>query len=78
MSKEIPRSFWNSELLSIIKEYLEANPDMRFSQALLNLSFVVEDKENSQHTMKDEYYLESSKLHKRVLEAMERKNEHKE
>lgn len=64
----------NMVLIDILKEYLKEHKDIRFSQALSNLDFV----KKVQHTnecgdegfeyqyWKDEFYLESKDLLKRI------------
>lgn len=50
------RSEANKEILKLLSEYLEKNPDMRFNQALLGLNIVIEDSdlfyEESNDTLK--------------------------
>lgn len=75
INKEIkPRLECNRELLAILSDYLEENPDMRFSQALINLNIVQEQPDGhlgyERFSWKDEFYLESVELLWRVKEAM--------
>jgi len=53
----------NLELLRILETYLRTYPDMRFSQALINLDMVQLDK--------DDFYTEPTELLKRVYQALE-------
>jgi hypothetical protein len=63
----------NAAILTVLTQYLEANPDMRFSQALCNLNIVnYINGYNSYNRIdtfwKDEYYLEPGEIIKRMKE----------
>lgn len=69
------RLYYNRDLIDRLSTYIEANPDMRFSQALLNLGYVKQLPESEKYPFptclwKDEFYLESSELLDRVKKAM--------
>jgi hypothetical protein len=63
-----PRFIANMKLLDILKKVIKSQPDIRFSQALCNLSMVVGlDSDGLPcEAWKDEFYLESADLLKRV------------
>jgi hypothetical protein len=69
------RLYYNRDLIDRLSTYLEANPDIRFSQALMNCYYVEQEligsTEYPVYVWRDEFYLESSELHGRVVEAME-------
>jgi hypothetical protein len=54
----------NLKLLKILEEYLRQDPGMRFNQALLNLDFVINGK--------DDYYTEPEEIINRVLLALKK------
>lgn len=56
----------NAAILAVLTQYLEANPDMRFSQALCNLDIVRVWPENGHAVWVDEYYLEPGEILKRM------------
>lgn len=62
----IKRINYNVELLETLKDYLLANPNVRFCQALYNLRIV--DKQ-------DRYSEESSRTLSRVRESLEEEDE---
>lgn len=62
----------NEKLLQLLKDYLEANPDIRFIQALWNLK-IIDDKiiEGNGHDIVvpvDRFYEEPSETLKRIVE----------
>lgn len=62
----------NEKLLKILKDYLEANPDIRFIQALWNLK-IIDDKiiEGNGHdivVLVDRFYEEPGETLKRIVE----------
>ena len=68
-----PRHSSNLALVEILAAAIEKHPDMRFSQILLGFGFVLNQPMGSSQNMvwKDEYYLESSELLKRVKQLAE-------
>ena len=57
----------NAAILAVLTQYLEANPDMRFSQALCNLDIVTDAMDTSGNKYwLDEYYLEPGEILKRM------------
>lgn len=55
----------NEKLLKILKDYLEANPDIRFIQALWNLKLI--DSKIGEGII-DRFYEEPSETLKRIVE----------
>jgi hypothetical protein len=61
------RQVANQTILRKLTDYLQANPSMRFSQALSNLDIVqVLRNVEGMRILKDEYYLESEEVLKRI------------
>ena len=59
----------NEEILSILKEYLENHPEIRFVQALWNLSIIRVNKEkmlNDNYIIIDDFYEEPIDTLKRI------------
>jgi hypothetical protein len=56
----------NREILRRLQAYLEADPDMRFSQALRNLRIVEEVDGSDAYYWEDDFYTESSEIVKRM------------
>ena len=73
---KMTRKETNLEILRLMYEYAEANPDMRFGQILSGSAVIMSgeifDPENRQlgNFWWDEYYLESDDLLKRVAMAL--------
>lgn len=55
----------NEKLLQLLKDYLEANPDIRFIQALWNLKLI--DSKIGEGII-DRFYEESNETLKRIVE----------
>ena len=55
----------NRLIILILEQYIEEYPDIRFSQALLNLGVVV-DWDGDKRAWEDDFYLESEKLLERI------------
>lgn len=76
MSKELNRLSANKTILLILQQYIEANPTVRFNQALSNLNIVVRDTHTMydvagnviypEHSIKDDYYTEPEYILKRM------------
>lgn len=57
----------NREIVKILAEYIEKYPDIRFSQALYNLSLVnTYESGNGPNFWYDEYHTESETILKRI------------
>ena len=64
------RELSNNELLKLLTQYLQNNPDQRFGQALSNLG-IVEIVHSTHGTMwQNEFYTESTELLTRVLKGI--------
>ena len=64
----------NKELVKLLSELIEQHPDLRFSQILFNFGFVKQDRPANPNLgvgWQNEFYLESEKVLKRVLERLE-------
>ena len=62
----------NEEILSILKEYLENHPEIRFVQALWNLNIIRISKEkmfNDNYIIVDDFYEEPTDTLKRIKNA---------
>lgn len=55
----------NRTILDVLTQYIEAHPDIRFSQALFNLG-IVEFDSNVEHVWKDDYHLEPEEILERM------------
>jgi hypothetical protein len=58
----------NAAILAVLAQYLEANPDMRFSQALRNLGIVIDPDFHMGSSWVNEYYAEPGEILKRMKE----------
>ena len=56
----------NQEILRKLSEYLSKYPDMRFSQALLNLNIVSDAYHHCDSYWADEFYIEPEEVLKRM------------
>ncbi len=68
MTTSNPRYVANMQILDLLKQYMQANPDIRFWQALLNCGVISMDvnQDTGQVRIIDEYNVESNVFLKRV------------
>lgn len=63
----------NKELLRILADIIEDNPDLRFGQILFNWQFIIGDNDNGDIKIIDPFYEESVDTFKRVKSLIENK-----
>lgn len=63
----------NKELLRILADIIEDNPDLRFGQILFNWQFIIGDNDNGDIKIIDPFYEESVDTLKRVKSLIENK-----
>lgn len=60
----------NESILKQLTDYIHTNPDIRFSQALLNLGIVQDGYHHCDQYWTDDYYLEPDKLIERMSKVL--------
>jgi len=68
MKKKLTRLEANLRVLDLIVKYCKRYPDQRFNQAIFNLDVVTG--EAGSGLLRDEYYMESTELLKRVASTI--------
>jgi hypothetical protein len=66
LRQSIDRQAANQIILNKLTEYLQANPDMRFSQALGNLNIVINGYDYPKDNWENDYYTEPTEVLKRM------------